>query len=70
MDVEEVAAITDPETRAKEAGRLLRETQANVERLADIRKQAIRDMRDAGLTIRAIAERLELSKGTVQKLLS
>jgi GntR family transcriptional regulator len=64
----EIAAITDPQIRAQTISHLLAEQQALLADLARMRREAIADLRSAGLTQAQIASVLGVTPGRVAQL--
>lgn len=65
----EVGAIDDPVTRARVAHRVITETQDLILAMAVMRRQALRDCLDAGMTPVDIAIELGLSRSRIHQLL-
>jgi hypothetical protein len=67
-NLDEVEAISDPAARARLATELLTTHQGIVTRLARIRRQAIAELRAAGLSYAQVAEALGVSRGRIAQL--
>jgi hypothetical protein len=65
---EELSAIADPAERARLATELLAEHQSLVARLAQIRRQAVAELRASGLSYAQVGQRLGLTRGRIQQL--
>ncbi|MGI9098056.1 MAG: sigma factor-like helix-turn-helix DNA-binding protein [Solirubrobacteraceae bacterium] len=65
---EELSAIADPAERARLATELLAEHQSLVIRLAQIRRQAVAELRASGLSYAQVAERLGVTRGRIAQL--
>lgn len=63
----DVAAISDPITRIKAVGQLMAEEQGAITELSSIRRRAIAEARDAGMTLADIAEAIGVSPGRVSQ---
>jgi hypothetical protein len=66
--VDRIAAITDPVARARAAGELLAEHQSAVNRLARIRRTAIAELRDHGLSLAQVGQSLGVTRGRIAQL--
>jgi DNA-directed RNA polymerase specialized sigma24 family protein len=67
-DLQRVAEISDPVTRAREAGALLEQCARATEALAEARKNAVIEMHEGGMTHREIAKAIGVSKPRVGQL--
>jgi transcriptional regulator with XRE-family HTH domain len=67
-NLDEVEAISDPAARARRATELLNSHQGIVARLARIRRQAIAELRAAGLSYAQVADALGVSRGRIAQL--
>jgi DNA-binding GntR family transcriptional regulator len=65
-----IAAITDPIERVKAASKAMAEQQGAVTELASIRRHAIAEARDSGMTLEQIGSKLGVSGGRVSQLAS
>jgi hypothetical protein len=65
---EELEAIADPAERARLATELLAEYQSLITRVAQIRRQAVADLRAAGLSYAEVGKRLGLTRGRIAQL--
>lgn len=70
MDAKSIAAIKDPQDRARAANRQIEEYQAAVDELSDVRRDALRELLASGMSQVAIAKMLDMSKSRVSQLLS
>lgn len=61
-------AVEDPADRARRAAKLLEEWPQQHTRLREIRQQAVKDMRAAGVSYRKIASEIGVSLGRVQQI--
>ena len=68
LDLEEIKAIDDPAARAKRASELLTAHQGYVNQLASIRREAIAELRAAGLSYAQVGEALGVSRGRIAQL--
>lgn len=66
--VDRIAAIGDPVARARAAGELLAEHQSAVNRLAQIRRKAIAELRDQGLSYAQVGQSLGITRGRIAQL--
>ncbi|MGH3927893.1 MAG: UTRA domain-containing protein, partial [Pseudonocardiaceae bacterium] len=66
--VSDLAQITDPRARAQAIGRLLAEHQASLMDLARLRREAVAELRSAGLTQAQVAQVLGVTPGRVAQL--
>lgn len=64
-----VEAMDDPIAQARAVSRLLKDQPHRNKRLKQLRDQTVRDLRDEGKSLRAIAAEVEVSLGTVQDIL-
>lgn len=64
----EVAQISDPLARIRAISRLMTDDQGLVTQAAMIRRQAIADARDSGMTVQEIAAQLGVSPGRVSQM--
>jgi hypothetical protein len=66
----ELGELEDPALRAKRASELIIQHQARMTELARIRREAIDDMRDTGMSQAEIAKSLGMTRGRVAQLVS
>lgn len=66
--LQDVAAIRDPIERVRAVGRLMAEQQGTVTELASIRRHAIAEARESGMTLEEIGNKLGVSPGRVSQL--
>lgn len=66
--LQDVKAISDPVERVRAVGRLMAEQQGTVTELAAIRRHAIAEARDGGMTLEEIGNRLGVTPGRVSQL--
>jgi hypothetical protein len=66
--VDRIAGIPNPVTRARAAGELLAEHQSAVNRLAQIRRKAIAELRDQGLSYAQVGQSLGVTRGRIAQL--
>lgn len=66
--LQDVAAITDPIERVRAVGRLMTEQQGMVTELAAIRRHAIAEARESGMTLEQIGNKLGVTPGRVSQL--
>lgn len=64
-----IEAITDPVRRARATSEVLTELRERSPALTEDRRQTVRQRRSDGLSLRAIAEEVGVSLGTVQDIL-
>jgi hypothetical protein len=69
-EIQAVAQLTDPVTRAQRAGELLPRYQAAVTELSRLRREAVQELIDGGLSHSEIAAKLGLSRARVGQLTS
>lgn len=67
-DIDEVEQIVDPVERAREVGRRMELIPAVHARLASIRRQAVLEMRDRGMSLADIGRELGLHRNRVQQI--
>jgi DNA-directed RNA polymerase specialized sigma24 family protein len=66
--VDDVRSIADPAERAKRAQELQREAQSARKQLAEIRREAVLEMRAGGMSHAEVAAKLEITRGTAQSI--
>jgi DNA-directed RNA polymerase specialized sigma24 family protein len=67
--VDDVRSIANPADRALKAQELQREAVAAKKSLAEIRAEAVREMRANGWSLREIGRHLGVTRGTAQSIL-
>lgn len=67
-DIDEVEGMPDPAERAREVGRRMAQIPLVHARLAGIRRAAVLEMRDRGLSYADIAKELNLHRNRVQQI--
>jgi hypothetical protein len=67
-EVRRLAVVEDPVTRARESGELLGWYQDGVTELARMRREAVQELIDAGLSHGEIAERIDVSRSRVGQI--
>jgi hypothetical protein len=67
-DLQSLRNLADPVVRAKQAGAAMAKHQAAVTELARIRREAIDELRERGLSHAQVAEALGMSRGRVSQL--
>jgi DNA-directed RNA polymerase specialized sigma subunit len=67
-DIQRTAGITDPVTRFTEAGELQEQCAHATRALADIRKSAVAQMHEGGMTYKEIGAALSISTGRASQL--
>ena len=67
-NVDKVESIEDPAARAKAATELLSSRQADISRLARIRRQAIEELRATGLSYSQVGEALGVTRGRIAQI--
>lgn len=67
--VHAIGAVADPAGRAKEAHEALREMDERRSQLVDIRRGAVRELRDAGWSWQAVAVLLDIHRNRAAHLL-
>jgi hypothetical protein len=67
-EFERIAAIGDPETRAREAGEAMTYHQDLVTKLARVRRAAVAELRASGLSYAQVAQRLGVTRGRIAQL--
>jgi len=68
-DIDRILAISDPLERAREIGRVLNELPKTSGELKAARRAAISELRDQGLSLAAIGEKLDLHRNRVQHII-
>ncbi|GAA0950668.1 hypothetical protein [Nonomuraea longicatena] len=69
-ELEKLAAMEDPGTRAKAVGDLIDEHQVAIAELSRVRREAMHEMLANGMTQSQIAAHLDMTKGRISQLLS
>ena len=67
-DIEALAQITDPAERAREVGRRMAEIPIWHQRLKEIRRAAVQEMREKGMSFADIGRELSLHRNRVQQI--
>lgn len=62
-------AIADPTARAREISKVLLDSPTRSKRLKELRREAVLELREQGLSYRKIAAEVGVSLGTVQDIL-
>jgi hypothetical protein len=70
VDTADLASISDPRERALAANKLLDELQVAVNELAEVRRDALRELIASGVSQKTISELLGMSKSRISQLLS
>lgn len=66
--IDEVEGLPDPAERAREVGRRMAQIPVVHARLASIRRQAVLEMRDRGMSLAEIGRELGLHRNRVQQI--
>ncbi|MER6882599.1 hypothetical protein [Streptomyces althioticus] len=67
--LDQVEGMEDPVARARAVAQLLKDQPKRNKRLRQLRDQTVRDLREDGMPLRQIAEKVQVSLGTVQDIL-